>query len=198
MYYYIKGKITQKKMPILIIETSGIGYQILSSMHTFNQLGDEGSEIFLYLHFIPREDSFNLYGFFDIEEKELFLKLTSVSGIGPKSAIAMLSNTSPKEMIKQIVKEDKQLLQKAPGVGKKTAERIIVELKDKFKDIELAQEEVVSQKVGAKIAQEAIEALITLGYNKINAEKTISNILKKSPEIESVEVLIKQSLKNMM
>lgn len=198
MYSHIKGILTQKKPAMIVVEANGIGYEILVSMNTYSHLPEENENTYLLLHFIPREDSHNLYGFFNSEEKELFLKLISVNGIGPKSAIAMLSSINPFEMMKQIAEGNTTLLQKTPGIGKKTAERIIVELRDKFKDIvaeSKAENTVINKNT---TANEAINALITLGYGKAVAEKTIATILKQNPDIVSVETLIKLSLKNMM
>ena len=198
MYAYIKGKLIQKKPANIIIETAGIGYDILVSMNTYSNLPNQDEETSLLLHFIPREDSHNLYGFYTQDEKDLFLKLISVNGIGPKSAIAILSSINAFEFMKSIVEGNITLLQKIPGIGKKTAERMVVELKDKFKDIPVDN---VGNEIGLnnnKVSEEAINALITLGYGKTVAEKTIANILKVNQNITDVETLIKLSLKNMM
>lgn len=198
MYAYIKGKLIQKKPANIIIETSGIGYDILVSMNTYSNLPSQDEETSLLLHFIPREDSHNLYGFYTQDEKDLFLKLISVNGIGPKSAIAILSSINAFEFMKSIVEGNITLLQKIPGIGKKTAERMVVELKDKFKEIPVDN---VGNEISLnknKVSEEAINALITLGYGKTVAEKTIANILKVNQNITDVETLIKLSLKNMM
>jgi Holliday junction DNA helicase RuvA len=198
MYAYIKGKLIQKKPANIIIETAGIGYDILVSMNTYSNLPSQDEETRLLLHFIPREDSHNLYGFYTQDEKDLFLKLISVNGIGPKSAIAILSSINAFEFMKSIVEGNITLLQKIPGIGKKTAERMVVELKDKFKEIPVDN---VGNEISLnknKVSEEAINALITLGYGKTVAEKTIANILKVNQNITDVETLIKLSLKNMM
>jgi Holliday junction DNA helicase RuvA len=161
-------------------------------------LPSQDEETSLLLHFIPREDSHNLYGFYTQDEKDLFLKLISVNGIGPKSAIAILSSINAFEFMKSIVEGNITLLQKIPGIGKKTAERMVVELKDKFKEIPVDN---VGNEISLnknKVSEEAINALITLGYGKTVAEKTIANILKVNQNITDVETLIKLSLKNMM
>lgn len=198
MYAYIKGKLIQKKPANIIIETAGIGYDILVSMNTYSNLPSQDEETSLLLHFIPREDSHNLYGFYTQDEKDLFLKLISVNGIGPKSAIAILSSINAFEFMKSIVEGNITLLQKIPGIGKKTAERMVVELKDKFKEIPVDN---VGNEISLnknKVSEEAINALITLGYGKTVAEKTIANILKVNQNITDVETLIKLSLKNMI
>ena len=198
MYAYIKGKLIQKKPANIIIETAGIGYDILVSMNTYSNLPSQDEETSLLLHFIPREDSHNLYGFYTQDENDLFLKLISVNGIGPKSAIAILSSINAFEFMKSIVEGNITLLQKIPGIGKKTAERMVVELKDKFKEIPVDN---VGNEISLnknKVSEEAINALITLGYGKTVAEKTIANILKVNQNITDVETLIKLSLKNMM
>ncbi len=195
MYAYIKGKLIQKKPANIIIETAGIGYDILVSMNTYSNLPSQDEETSLLLHFIPREDSHNLYGFYTQDEKDLFLKLISVNGIGPKSAIAILSSINAFEFMKSIVEGNITLLQKIPGIGKKTAERMVVELKDKFKEIPVDN---VGNEISLnknKVSEEAINALITLGYGKTVAEKTIANILKVNQNITDVETLIKLSLK---
>lgn len=194
MYHFIKGKVFNKKPPIVILDNNGIGYEISVSMNTYDKVPNLNEEVMLFIHFVPREDAHNLFGFYSLEEKEVFLKLINVNGIGPKSAIAILSSVNPTELAKFIVEEKTSFLQTIPGIGKKTAERIIVELKDKFKDMDFDAN--VTKTNISSIGEEAINALITLGYNKNIAEKTISNIIKSNANIDNVETLIKLSLKN--
>ena len=133
MYYYIKGKIAKKCENSIIIDNGGIGYRIYTSANSLSTAGEQGSTATIYTHLNVREDVFDLYGFVTEEEREMFLNLISVSGVGPKAALAVLSVTTPAKLALAVITEDIKTITKAQGVGPKMAQRMILELKDKLK-----------------------------------------------------------------
>ncbi len=195
MISFIKGEVIEKHPTVVIIEANNIGYSVNISLNTFEKLPDVNSEIKLFTILIPREDAFHLYGFFDEIEKQMFEMLISVSGIGPKVAQGVLSRIAPQELIEFISQSNLLALTNIPGIGKKTAERLIVELKDKLAKIPSTLESSVSS--GEDIRIQAYHALITLGYQKQVAEKSIRLALGeiKSDDL-SVEILLKKVLQS--
>ncbi|OGU57719.1 MAG: Holliday junction DNA helicase RuvA [Ignavibacteria bacterium GWF2_33_9] len=196
MIAYLTGKILEKKPTEVVVETNSVGFSIFMSMKTFEKLPPVGEIISLHTELIVREDSLTLYGFFTKSEKEMFILLTSVNGIGPKSAVTILSSIDSNELIEIISTSNSSLLQKFPGIGKKTAERIILELRDKvLKDsiLELS----IEGKIKTFNKNEAIEALVILGYNRVSSEKIISQILTQNSEM-STEDIIKIALSKLM
>ncbi len=195
MYAYIKGTLEIKTATYVVIETGGIGYKIFMSKPAIDKLGEIGNEIKVYTHYHVREDEISLYGFTTNEELRMFELLISVSGIGSKSAITMLSNISPSEFAICVISNDVKKLVKVPGIGSKTAARIILELQDKLKT-EDAIGENASEEVSSKIqynenVSEAISALQVLGY----ARKEIENAFEKIDKTSlSVEDLIRKGL----
>lgn len=180
----------------IVIENGDIGYKIHSSGYTIANMPNIGEHIMLYLTQIVREDFIGLYGFGSKEELELFNKLLTVNGIGAKASLSLLSITNVENLKRAIVLEDEKLLIKAPGIGKKTAQRIILELKDKL-DVNLdegIQTDSNDIKVSSKILEEAKEALMSLGYSEKECEKALKNVEEK----ESLEIIIKESLKFLM
>ncbi len=195
MYAYIKGKLVEKAPAKAIIEVGGLGYEINIPLSTYSKIGDAES-CKLYTHFYVKEDIRALYGFFEEDEKKIFLTLIGVSGIGPSTAMMALSSMTSQELKKAIVTEDLSTIQSIKGVGKKTAQRLILELKDKF---DLHADETsssASTQTTSTVRQEALSALVALGINKAAAEKTINSILKTSQEQVTIEELIKQALKS--
>ena len=198
MIAYLKGKLAYKDPTFVIIDISGIGYQVKISLQTYSQVKDEEQIMLLtYLHI--KEDGHTLYGFKEESEKKLFLNLISISGVGPNTALMILSSLSAEELEYAIIHEEVKTIQNVKGVGIKTAQRIILELKDKVKKEALGDSLILPSAFGKtnnKIQEEALQALLTLGFPKSAAEKNIAAVLKKSgPEI-SLEELIKASLKN--
>ena len=196
MISHISGKILDKKPTEVIVEVNSVGFSIFISVKTYEKLPEINNAISLHTELIVREDALSLYGFFTKSEKEMFNLLTSVNGIGPKSAITILSAIDSNELIEIISTSNSYLLQKFPGIGKKTAERIILELKDKvIKDsiLELS----VDGKNKTSIKNEATEALLSLGYNRNSAEKIISQIQAQSADL-STEDIIKIALSKLM
>ena len=200
MIAFIEGKIAHLEASYVIVSAGGIGYQIHIPLPTYSQL-KELKECKLYTHFQVKEDSHSLYGFFDTNAKSLFQLLISVSGIGPNTALTLLSSMEYMEAINAIASENVTAVKQVKGIGAKTAERLILELKDKVKklvteDSSLAeQSNWAAQSATALVQQEALVALTTLGINKTTAEKSIQYILKQKPSI-SVEELIKLALKS--
>jgi holliday junction DNA helicase RuvA len=195
MIAYIKGKLTYKDPTYVIVETGGIGYQIKISLNTYTAIKEE-EEIKLYTFLHIKEDAHTLYGFSQNSEKILFLNIISISGIGPSTGLMVLSSLAPEEIQEAIINEDVRTIQKIKGIGAKTAQRLILELKDKFrKEITPDFASKFSSKTNNTVRNEALSALVTLGINKMAAEKSIDSILKKEGETITLEHLIKLALK---
>ena len=194
MIGYLRGQITFKSPVYVLLECGGIGYQVFISLNTFSKIEDgEKCKLNTYLH--VTENSHTLYGFTDELEKSLFIQLISVSGIGPSTARVALSSLSPEELQKAIVHGDVRTVQSIKGVGPKSAQRIILELKDKLAKI--SNVESVSAPEGNRFKEEALSALVALGFNKNSAEKAIDNLLNSGQEFAGIEDLIKKSLKSL-
>lgn len=192
----IKGIVTDKKPTESIIEVNSVGFLVFHSVNSYEKLPSVGEVVLLHTMLIPREDSLNLYGFFDKNEREIFKLLIAVNGIGPKSAIAILSAIKSNDLIEIIQQNNLRLLKKIPGIGPKTAERIILELKDKIK----AQTNVEFSNLTTQnsLREESIEALIVLGYTRQNSEKMVSELLKSYPTLNTNEEIIKLALQKFM
>ena len=193
MFEYIKGAIASLKPSHIILEANSVGYFVNISLHTFTEL--QGKEnIKLYIHQVIREDAHVLYGFFAETERELFRMLISVSGIGSNTAIMMFSSLSPEEVRNAILNEDVNLLKSIKGIGIKTAQRVIIDLKDKVGKSPASEQIMVS--ADNTLRNEALSALIMLGFAKKPAEKELDKILANNPK-QSVESVIKQALKSL-
>ena len=194
MYAYIDGKLTFKNPAYVVVEAGGIGYHINISLNTYSALGDaERCKLYTWLH--VKEDAHTLYGFADEGERRLFLHLISVSGIGPNTGRMILSSITPIEIQTAIVKADYPLIQRIKGLGAKTAQRLVLELQDKLK--KEGSDSLISMPQYNTVKDEALSALVMLGFAKQTAEKTIDQILKGTEGTLSVEQLIKQALKNL-
>ena len=197
MIAYIDGKLTYKDPTYVIIDVNGIGYQIKISLGTYSSLPDgERCRLQTYLHI--KEDAHTLYGFTTAAEKEVFLHLISISGVGPNTGLMILSSLTVDEVQQAIVREDVRTIQHVKGIGAKTAQRIILELKDKIKkEVMLSDAGVTSGGVQYNTSRaEALSALVTLGFAKNVAEKTLDSIIKREGGNLSVEELIKFALKS--
>ncbi|TRX72047.1 Holliday junction branch migration protein RuvA [Carboxylicivirga sp. M1479] len=193
MYEYISGKVAESSPAHVVIDVNGIGYLLHISLNTFTRL--EGKqEAQLFIHENIREDAFSLFGFADPSERDLFRHLISVSGIGANTARMMLSSLSPEELRGAILTDNVNVIKGVKGIGAKTAQRVIVDLKDKL------GKEPVDQKIFATqdntIRDEALSALVMLGFAKASAQKAVDKLTKQSPDLK-VEELIKQALKIM-
>lgn len=195
MIAYLKGKLVHKEPAFVQIEVNGVGYQVSISLHTFSEIKDrEDLKIYTYMH--VREDAHVLYGFVSEAEKQMFLQLISVNGVGPNTALVVLSYLPPPDLRSAIVREDAAALQAVKGIGGKTAQRIILELKDKLKRDQSDEEPGKPGLVHNTVRREALTALVTLGIAKPAAEKSIDTILKRMGTSISLEELVKQALKN--
>jgi holliday junction DNA helicase RuvA len=195
MIAFLKGRLAHKEPSHVVIDVNGVGYAVTISLQTFSAIKDQ-ENIFLHTHLSIREDAHVLFGFAHENEKKLFLNLTSVNGVGPSTAIVMLSYMEVEELKAAIVREDLATLQKVKGIGGKTAQRLIVELKDKLKREVPEETGTPSSTLHNSIKQQALSALITLGIPKPAAEKSVDSLLKKSGNTLTLEDLVKQALKN--
>ncbi len=196
MIYNVKGILSYAEPNFAVVECGGVGFKCFISMTTLRQLPSPGKELNLYTHLAVREDALDLYGFYDLEELEAFKLLITVSGIGPKAAMAILSALPPDRLSIAVSSGDVRSIQQANGVGKKTAERVVLELKDKMAGISAASATAVAgiQSVATSSnASEAVEVLISLGYERSDAA-TVVGALDKSL---GVEELVAQALKKL-
>ena len=195
MITYIKGEITFKNPTFIVVETGGIGYHINISLHTYAQIEKlEKVKILTYLSI--KEDSNTLYWFANHSERSLFILFISVSGIGPATARIALSSLTPDELRSAIISENEAAFKRVKGIGPKTAKRIILDLKDKVLK-ESGDAPLTFNTVNNTIREEALAALVALGFNRIQVQKTLNKILKEQPELKSVEQLIKSALKGL-
>lgn len=196
MYDYIRGALTELNPTDVTLETGGIGYHILISLTTYSNLQKGGREgVKLYIHQHLREDEELLFGFFNKEERIMFRHLISVSGIGPGTARMMLSSMTPDEIFNAIVTQDVNRIKSVKGIGLKTAQRVILELRDKIsKGTSSAGFPFEGGATTSAVRQEAATALVLLGFTKPNVEKALDKLLKENPSI-TLEELIKQALK---
>ncbi|MCX8642224.1 MULTISPECIES: Holliday junction branch migration protein RuvA [unclassified Gilliamella] len=196
----LRGLIIEKQPPKVLIEVGGVGYEVFMPMTCFYELPDNGKEVIVLTHFAVREDAQVLYGFNHEQERELFRELIKVNGVGPKLALAILSGMSAQQFISAVEQGEIKTLVKLPGVGTKTAERLIVEMKDRLKrfgeDLSTTSSIISSsdlKKTSNQIESEAVSALIALGYKPQEASRIISKVIK--PEMDS-ETLIREALKS--
>ena len=193
MITQISGRLIEKTPTYVVIECNGIGYMINISLQTFSLINDEACK--LYTHLSVKEDSHTLYGFFNQNERHLFRNLISVSGVGPSTAQVILSTYSAEEIISFITSADVAAIQHVKGIGAKTAQRIIIDLKDKVAK-GLPTSDILFQKDNT-IKQESLSALLALGFAKKGAEQKIEKVLKENPDTASVEDLVKMALSQM-
>ena len=202
MFAYVRGTLSDIDENIVIIENNGVGYAISSSMSTIRQLPNIGSEVKLNTKLIPKEDSLTLYGFYDKEELKMFELLLSVSGIGPKGALAILSSMTVSDIQFAVAGADAKAFAACPGIGKKTAERAIIDLKDKVDIIGAFEAKITSDLSGRKSAtpvisvkEEVLEALVSLGYSASNAARALDKMT--ITESTTTEQLLSDTLKQM-
>ncbi|GAA4313994.1 Holliday junction branch migration protein RuvA [Pontixanthobacter gangjinensis] len=193
MIHHLKGQLIEKNPTYVVIECNGIGYTVNISLHTFSLIPDSEA-ISLYTYLQVKEDSHTLYGFMEKSEREIFKLLISVSGVGTSTARTMLSSLQPKEVSEAIATGDVPTVQSVKGIGAKTAQRVILDLKDKVLKVLGDDEVFVSQNNTNK--EEALSALETLGYSRRQAGKVVDKILKEDPE-STVESIIKLALKKL-
>ncbi len=192
MFAYLNGIVSELNPTIVVIECAGVGYQVHISLQTYGIL-KQGEQVKLLVHQIVREDAHLLFGFSSEEERRVFRYLISVNGVGANTALLILSSMSISELISGIAQSDENLLKRIKGIGAKTAQRLIVELKDK-----VLKEPSAFDKVGSSYnttRQEALSALVVLGFSKPNAEKALDKIIQRSGNHHRVEDLIREALK---
>lgn len=195
MYYYIKGTLVQKSDNYIVVDANGVGYMIYTSLNSMENAGEVGEKITIYTYLHVREDVMDLFGFTTIEEKNMFMQLISVSGVGPKAALSILSVTTPAKFAVAVITNDVKTITKASGVGPKMAQRVILELKDKMKTDELEIDlEDESDNILSDNRSEAISALVVLGYSLNDAQKAVKGI----DGTLSVEEIIKKALAGLL
>jgi len=194
---YLRGRLSEKHPNRLIVDVNGVGYDVFVPLSTFYGLGEPGSDIALRIHTHVREDALTLYGFATLLEQELFERLIGVSGIGPKVALAVLSGIEPQELIRAIGRGDLARLTAIPGVGKKTSERIVLELKDRLPAAHAAAPAADSSPAAPPaVADDVVSALVNLGYHRPLAEKAAASAVKSAPDA-GFERTLKQALREL-
>jgi Holliday junction DNA helicase RuvA len=196
MIAFLKGRLVHREPTFLWIDVNGVGYHVNISLQTFSEIKDQ-ENVRVFTHLTVREDAHILYGFSSEAEKKLFQLLISVNGVGPNTAIVMLSYLNTSELKSAIIREDVGALQAVKGIGGKTAQRVIIELKDKLKKESWDEIQTpISSGSHNTLRNEALSALLTLGLPKAAAEKSVDAVLRKSGNTITLEDLVKQALKN--
>lgn len=199
MIAHIQGGLNFKSPEYLIIDVDGMGYEVQVPLTTFYDLPDVGSTVALHIHTHVREDALKLYGFKSREEKQLFVRLMSVAGIGPRLAVNILSGITPVELAETLLQGDLDRLISIPGVGRKTAERMMVELRDKVPTLILSQDVAIPAKQTADevMTEDALSALVNLGYKKAVAKRAIDEAQQRLQGEATLEILLKESLRSL-
>lgn len=194
MIAHLRGRLLSKTPQSVVVETGGVGYEVVISIPTFTALPAEGNEVALLIHTHVREDTLALFGFMSATEKRLFEKLLTISGIGPKLAVTVLSGLPSERLIAAIHGQDHATLTRIPGVGKKTAERIVLELKDKLQ--ELASAPIAG--AATPISDDVLSALVNLGYQRATAQKGIEAAIARDPDAgKDFETLFRAAMNTM-
>ncbi len=197
MIAHLRGRLLDKQPHRIVVEAGGVGYDVAVPLSTFYELGEVGSEVALRIHTHVREDALSLFGFITRLEQALFERLISVSGIGPKVGLSVLSGIEPPDLVRAIERSDLARLTAIPGVGKKTAERIVLELKDRLpRDRPTAPEDADADRGAPTLRDDLVSALINLGYHRPLAEKAVESAIKISPD-GGFERTLKQALREL-
>ena len=194
MITHIKGKLIKKTPTHVVIDVNGIGYEVKISLQTSSLINEENCQLFTHLSI--KEDSHTLYGFYEENERSLFRHLISVSGVGPSTAQVILSTYNSEEIIQHITSADVKAIQSVKGIGAKSAQRIIIDLKDKVAK-GITTSDLIFENTDNRIKDEALSALMALGFAKKLAENKINKVLRNKPEISGVEELVKTALSQM-
>ena len=202
MYYYVKGKVVYFEDGRVVVENNGIGYDLLVSKNTLANLSEKKDEVLVYTcvklssGVTASDETIKLYGFCNLEEKAMFIKLTSISGVGPKTALQILSEIDPKTLAINIVNADSKALAKVKGIGKKTAMRIILELKEKLEEEDFESfSEVSIKKSDDQVSQDAVLALLSLGMTKNEASKRVSEVRHQANSVEEIITIVLKGMK---
>lgn len=196
MIAYLKGELTFKSPTYVVVEVAGVGYHVKISLNTYTQI-EKMERVKLLTHLHIKEDAHTLFGFAEAPERSLFQHLISVSGVGPATAQLMLSSLAPDELRHAILAEDLATLKKVKGIGAKSAQRIILDLKDKLLKDSGGEAGVLPLPQDNTIRQEALMALVSLGINRAQAQKALNRVLRSQPGIDRVEQLVTQALKEL-
>ena len=197
MIAHLIGKLIYKSPDHSIVDANGIGYKIFTPLSTYYVLPKTGESVTLHIHTRVREDELKLFGFLTEEEQTIFEKLITINKVGPKLALGILSGMSPENLLTAIMSNDAARLSAIPGVGKKTAERLTLEMKDKLSDLTFVMEHQQDTEVPEGPYEDALSALVNLGYKKPQAEKSLKSAYNKIGKDGSLEDLIKESLNNL-
>lgn len=192
MIAFVRGNFIHKSPALVLVDVNGVGYELHISLNTYSSIRAlEKGQLHTYLQI--KEDAQTLYGFFDVQEKELFIQLISISGVGAATARMMLSSLKPEEIVRAIVQGNTRLLESIKGIGKKSAERIILELKDKMS--KTSYHTNISPLINNTLEQDALNALMALGIARPTGEQAVQRVLKAEPALSQVEDIIKKALK---
>ncbi|HEV8318810.1 MAG TPA: Holliday junction branch migration protein RuvA [Vicinamibacterales bacterium] len=198
MIAFLRGRIIDKHPNRLIVDVHGVGYEVHVPLSTYYEIGEEGAEVSLRVHTHVREDALQLYGFLSVLEKEVFERLIAISGIGPKLAVAVLSGIAPAELVGAIERSDIARLTAIPGVGRKTAERIVLELRDRLHHLVVVSAAGVAEAAPAdRLRDDLVSALLNLGYHRPLAEKAVDSTLTSSDDL-TFEHALKRALRELM
>jgi len=197
MIAHLKGQLTYKSPEHSIVDVNGVGYKVFTPLSTYYALPQLGKSVSLRIHTRVREDDLKLFGFLTEEEQSIFEKLITINKVGPKLALGILSGLSPSELLTAVMNKDTARLSSIPGVGKKTAERLALELKDKLADLALDMKHQPNADHQDGFYEDALSALVNLGYKKPQAEKALQSAYDQNGKDSSLEDLIKESLNNL-
>lgn len=198
MLNYLRGVLIDKNPSEIVLDCNGIGYEISISLHLYESLPEINNETQIYVEQIVREDSLTIYGFSTKSEKDIFRKLIKVSGIGPKTAITIISAIPNNDLITAILNENHELLKKFPGIGDKTAKRLVIELKDKFNNVKLDNQSSNDGLQKNDLLNDAVLVLIQFGYTRQVSEKSVNKAFKENPSMDNLETVIRHSLNNLI
>ena len=194
MIAQLKGQLAQKSPVSVVVDVAGVGYLVHTPLSTYYSLPGLGDEVSLKIHTHVREDAIKLFGFLTAEEQQIFEKLIGISKVGPKLALTILSGMAPDELMTAVMNQDVARLSTIPGIGKKTAERLTLEMQDKFSDLNFVASHPAASQATHGVLDDALSALVNLGYRKPEAEKALKALWDPSKEDMPLEKLIKESL----
>jgi holliday junction DNA helicase RuvA len=197
MIGFIRGRVLDKQPNRVIVDVQGVGYEVLVPLSTYYDIGDEGAEVSLHVHTHVREDALQLFGFRTPLEQQLFERLIGISGIGPKLAIAVLSGIETRELVSAVLRGDVARLTRVPGVGKKTSERIVLELKDRLAQLAVPIEAPAGVDTGNRLRDDLLSALQNLGYHRPLAEKAVDAALASDADA-TFEHALRGALRELM
>ena len=199
MIALLRGRVLDKQPNRLIVDVQGVGYEVHVPLSTFYETGDPGADITLRVHTHVREDALQLYGFLTVLEQQVFERLIGISGIGPKLAIAVLSGIDPRELVGAVRRGDVVRLTAIPGIGKKTAERIVLELRDRLKQLDPgpAVDAAAAAAPADRLREDLVSALVNLGYHRPQAEKSVESALNSNADL-AFDQALRRVLKDLM